>query len=139
LPLAGLTAQQALVNYAGVRAGEEVPIHGGAGGVGASTIRLAAILGARVTATVRSDEGELVRGFGAQRVIDVRAEGFDESGAAYDIVIDTVGGQTLDRSLSVLRRGWQDDEQLATTRPRKPRQARDVSGRVRALEGARPR
>ncbi len=105
LPLAGLTALQALVNHAAVQPGEEVLVHGGAGGVGALTVQLAAILGARVTATVRSDEGELVRGFGAGRVIDVRAEGFDESGAAYDVVIDTVGGQTLDRSFSVLGRG----------------------------------
>jgi NADPH:quinone reductase-like Zn-dependent oxidoreductase len=69
------------------------------------TVQLAAILGAHVTATVRSDAGELVRGFGAGRVIDVRTEAFDENGAAYDVVIDTVGGETLDRSFGVLRRG----------------------------------
>jgi NADPH:quinone reductase-like Zn-dependent oxidoreductase len=80
-------------------------VHGGAGGVGALTVQLAAILGARVTATVRSDARELVSGFGAQRVIDVRTEAFDEAGGAYDVVIDTVGGRTLDRSFGVLRRG----------------------------------
>jgi NADPH:quinone reductase-like Zn-dependent oxidoreductase len=105
LPLAGLTALQALVDHAAVQPEEEVLVHGGAGGVGALTVQLAAILGAHVTATVRSDAGDLVRGFGAERVIDVRAETFEESGAAYDIVIDTVGGQTLDRSFAVLRRG----------------------------------
>jgi NADPH:quinone reductase-like Zn-dependent oxidoreductase len=105
LPLAGLTALQALVDHAAVQPGEAVLVHGGAGGVGALTVQLAAILGAHVTATVRSDAGELLRGFGAQRVIDVRAEAFDEDGAAYDVVIDTVGGETLDRSFSVLRRG----------------------------------
>lgn len=104
LPLAGLTALQALVDHAAVQPGESVLVHGGAGGVGALAVQLAAILGARVTATVRSDAGELVRGFGARRVIDVRAEAFDESGP-YDIVIDTVGGETLDRSFGVLRRG----------------------------------
>ncbi len=52
-------------------------MHGGAGGVGALTVELAAILGAHVTATVRSDAAELVRGFGARRVIDVRSETFD--------------------------------------------------------------
>jgi NADPH:quinone reductase-like Zn-dependent oxidoreductase len=62
-------------------------------------------LGARVTATVRSDAAELVRQFGAARVIDVRTQGFDESGVAYDVVVDTVGGGTLDRSFGVLRRG----------------------------------
>ncbi len=105
LPLAGLTALQALVDHAAVRPGEAVLVHGGAGGVGALTVQLAAILGARVTATVRSDAGKLVRGFGAGRVIDVRTEAFDESGAIYDVVVDTVGGEVLDRSFGVLRRG----------------------------------
>jgi NADPH:quinone reductase-like Zn-dependent oxidoreductase len=113
LPLAGLTALQALVDHAAVRPGEAVLVHGGAGGVGALTVQLAAILGARVTATIRSDAGELVRGLGAERVIDVRTEAFDENDPAYDpaydppydVVIDTVGGETLDRSFGVLRRG----------------------------------
>jgi NADPH:quinone reductase-like Zn-dependent oxidoreductase len=105
LPLAGLTALQALVDHAAVQPAEAVLVHGGAGGVGALTVQLAAILGARVTATVRSDARDLVVAFGAQRVIDVRTEVFDESGPAYDVVIDTVGGETLDRSFGVLRRG----------------------------------
>jgi NADPH:quinone reductase-like Zn-dependent oxidoreductase len=106
LPLAGLTALQALVDHAAVQPGEAVLVHGGAGGVGALTVQLAAILGARVTATVRSDAQELLGSFGAQRVIDVRTEAFDEDGtAAYDVVIDTVGGETLDRSFGVLRPG----------------------------------
>jgi NADPH:quinone reductase-like Zn-dependent oxidoreductase len=105
LPLAGLTALQALVDHAAVQPGEAVLIHGGAGGVGVLTVQLAAIIGAHVTATVRSDAGEFLRGLGAGRVIDVRAEAFDEGGAAYDVFIDTVGGQTLDRSFGVLRRG----------------------------------
>jgi NADPH:quinone reductase-like Zn-dependent oxidoreductase len=104
LPLAGLTAWQALVDHAAVRPGEEVLVHGGAGGVGALTVQLAATLGARVTATVRSDAGELLHGFGAERVIDVRSEAFEETGP-YDVIIDTVGGATLDRSLALVRRG----------------------------------
>lgn len=104
LPLAGLTALQALVDQAAVRPGEAVLVLGGAGGVGALTVQLAAILGAHVTATVRSDARELLGGFGAQRVIDVRTEAFDESGP-YDVVIDTVGGEALDQSFAVLRRG----------------------------------
>ncbi|OMC41869.1 NADP-dependent oxidoreductase [Mycobacterium sp. IS-1264] len=105
LPLAGLTALQALVDQAAVQPGEAVLVHGGAGGVGALTVQLAAILGAEVTATVRSDAGELLRGFGAQQVIDVRTQRFEETGDTYDVVIDTVGGETLDRSFSVVRRG----------------------------------
>ncbi|OCB25500.1 alcohol dehydrogenase [Mycobacterium malmoense] len=103
LPLAGLTALQALADHAGVRPGESVLVHGGAGGVGALTVQLAAMLGTRVTATVRSDVGDLVRGWGAVRVIDVRTEELDD--ADYDVVIDTVGGETLDRSFRLLRRG----------------------------------
>lgn len=105
LPLAGLTALQALVDHAAVQPGESVLVHGGAGGVGLLTVQLAAMLGARVTATVRSDTANLLRGCGAQRVIDVRTEAFDETGAGYDVVIDTVGGPTLERSFGVLRRG----------------------------------
>jgi NADPH:quinone reductase-like Zn-dependent oxidoreductase len=105
LPMAGLTALQALVDHAGVQAGEKVLIHGGAGGVGAMTVQLAAILRAQVTTTVRSDDYALIRSFGADRVIDVRTEAFDEDDAVYDVVIDTVGGETLDRSFGVLRRG----------------------------------
>ena len=105
LPLAGLTALQALVDHAAVRTGESVLVHGGAGGVGALTVQLAAQLGAEVTATVRSDTEELVRGFGASHVIDTRTAEFDDASASYDVVVDTVGGQTLDRSFGVLRRG----------------------------------
>jgi NADPH:quinone reductase-like Zn-dependent oxidoreductase len=105
LPMGGLTAMQALIDHAAVRPGEAVLVHGGAGGVGLLTVQLAAIMGAHVTATIRSDAAGLLRGLGAGRVIDVRAEAFDEGGAAYDVVIDTVGGQTLDRSFGVLRRG----------------------------------
>jgi NADPH:quinone reductase-like Zn-dependent oxidoreductase len=104
LPLAGLTALQALIDHAAVQPGEAVLVHGGAGGVGALTVQLAAILGAHVTATVRSDAREFLGGFGVRRVIDVRTEAFGESGP-YDIVIDTVGGETLDRSFAVLHRG----------------------------------
>ena len=104
LPLAGLTALQALVDHAAVQPGESVLVHGGAGGVGALTVQLASVLGANVTATVRSDAAELVTGFGAERVIDVRTENFADSGP-YDVIVDTVGGETLQRSAAVLRPG----------------------------------
>jgi NADPH:quinone reductase-like Zn-dependent oxidoreductase len=105
VPLAGLTAWQALVEHAKVQAGERVLVHGGGGGVGALTVQLAHDLGAEVTTTVRSAVADVVRGFGADHVIDTRTEAFDAAGAAYDVVIDTVGGETLDRSFAVLRRG----------------------------------
>ena len=105
LPLAGLTALQALVDHAHVQPGERVLVTGGAGGVGALAVQLAAQFGADVTATLRSDAVELARNLGARNVIDVRTQAFDDGGAAYDVVIDTVGGDTLDRSFAVLRRG----------------------------------
>ena len=77
LPLAGLTAWQALVDHAKVQPGERVLVHGGAGGVGAFTVQVAHALGAEVTTTVRGDVAELVRGFGADHVVDTRTEVFD--------------------------------------------------------------
>ena len=105
LPLAGLTALQALVDHAGVQPTEKVLVLGGAGGVGALTVQLGHLLGADVTATVRSDVADLVRRRGATRVIDTRTEAFDASNDRYDVVIDTVGGDDSARAFSVLRRG----------------------------------
>jgi NADPH:quinone reductase-like Zn-dependent oxidoreductase len=105
LPLAGLTAWQALVDHAGVHHGERVLVTGGAGGVGALAVQLAAQLGADVTATVRSDAVELVRNLGARKVIDVRSAGLHDSQTAYDVVIDTVGGPNSRDLFRVLRRG----------------------------------
>ncbi len=105
LPLAGLTALQALVDHAGALPSEKVLVLGGAGGVGALTVQLGHLLGADVTATVRSDVADLVRQRGATRVIDTRIEAFDESDDRYDVVIDTVGGDDPARAFSVLRRG----------------------------------
>jgi NADPH:quinone reductase-like Zn-dependent oxidoreductase len=105
LPLAGLTAWQALFDHARVQRGERVLVTGGAGGVGALAVQLAAHLGAVVTATVRSDAVELVRNLGARKVIDVRTDAVDDGQAAYDVVIDTVGGPTLERLFRVLRGG----------------------------------
>ncbi len=105
LPLAGLTAWQALVDHAEVHHGERVLVTGGAGGVGALAVQLAAHLGADVTATIRSDAVELVRDLGARKVIDVRSAALDGNQAAYDVVIDTVGGPTPRDLFRVLRGG----------------------------------
>jgi NADPH:quinone reductase-like Zn-dependent oxidoreductase len=105
LPLAGLTALQALVDHAHVESGERVLVTGGAGGVGALTVQLAAHLGAEVTATVRSNAVDFLRSLGARKVIDVRTDAIEDSRAAYDVVIDTVGGPTLDLSFQALRPG----------------------------------
>lgn len=106
LPLAGLTAWQALFDHARVQPGERVLVHGGAGGVGAFAVQLAVASGADVTTTVRSDAArDTATDFGARRVIDTRTEQFDGPEAVYDVVIDTAGGQTLERSFGVVRPG----------------------------------
>jgi NADPH:quinone reductase-like Zn-dependent oxidoreductase len=102
LPLAALTAWQALVDHAKLVPGEQVLVHGGAGGVGVYTVQLAATLGGHVTATARGADAPFVRQLGADRVIDYTAEAFDETASRFDIVVDTVGGATLERSYGVL-------------------------------------
>jgi NADPH:quinone reductase-like Zn-dependent oxidoreductase len=103
LPLPALTARQAL-DRAEVTADDVVLIHGAAGAVGGYATQMAVAMGAEVTVTAVSAI-DYVRSLGAQRVIDVRAEPFDTEAGAYDVVIDTVGGQTLDRSYAVLCEG----------------------------------
>jgi NADPH:quinone reductase-like Zn-dependent oxidoreductase len=104
LPLAALTAWQALVDHAKIRSGERVLIHGGAGGVGGYATQIAAARGAHTTVTSRG-QIDYVMSLGAQTVIDARSDDFDTEPGVFDIVIDTVGGQTLARSFPVLRRG----------------------------------
>lgn len=105
ISLAGLTAYQALFDHASVAQGEQVLVHGGAGGVGAYAVQLAAGHGAHVTATAADKDLAFVTSLGAERVIDFRREDFDDRTEFYDVVIDTVGGTTLDRSFPVLKRG----------------------------------
>jgi NADPH:quinone reductase-like Zn-dependent oxidoreductase len=105
VPLAALTAWQALVEHAAVQSGERVLVHGGAGGVGVYAVQLAAARGADVTATATGDDAAFVETLGASRVIDFRNEAFDEVVSGLDAVLDTVGGSTLDRSYDVLRQG----------------------------------
>jgi NADPH:quinone reductase-like Zn-dependent oxidoreductase len=104
LPLGGLTAWQALVDHAALTSGQHVLVHGGAGGVGAYAVQLAAHLGARVTATARADDAELVTSYGADAVIDYTTA-FEEQVADVDIVFDTAGGDVVARSWPVLRPG----------------------------------
>lgn len=105
VPLAGLTAWQALFDHARVVAGERVLVHGGAGGVGAFVVQLAVDRGARVTATGRGSAAAHVLALGAERFVDYETEAFDARPRAFDVVIDTVGGATVDRSFGVLERG----------------------------------
>jgi len=105
LPLAALTAWQALVDHAGLVTGETVLVHGGAGGVGVYGVQIAAGLAAHVIATDITANADTVRSLGAERFIDVTTEKFDQTVADVDVVLDTIGGDTLERSYGVLRRG----------------------------------
>jgi NADPH:quinone reductase-like Zn-dependent oxidoreductase len=105
IPLAALTSWQALVEHARLEAGESILIHGAAGGVGSAAVQLAVALGANVTATARTADIDFVHSLGATHVIDVDAGPFDDGFAPTDVVLDTIGGETLRRSFGALRRG----------------------------------
>ncbi len=110
VPLVLITAWEALVDRVGLRAGEKVLIHAGAGGVGHVAVQLARHLGARVAATVSgAEKARLVGELGAELVIDYTREDFVErtlawtAGAGADVVLDTVGGATFAQSFPAVR------------------------------------
>ena len=103
VPLSALTAWQALFDQGELAAGQRVLVHGGAGGVGTFAVQLAHWRGAHVTATSSARDADLVRELGADEVIDYRSQRFEDVVADQDLVFDTVGGETWERSWSVLR------------------------------------
>lgn len=103
LPLVALTAWQALVELGDVRPGQKVLIHAGAGGVGSIAIQLAKHLGAEVATTASAANAEFVRMLGADLVIDYRTQDFEEMLRGYDFVLDSLGGENLEKSLRILR------------------------------------
>jgi alcohol dehydrogenase len=105
LPLAGTSAYQALVEHANLQHGQKVLIHGGAGGIGTFAIQIAKNIGAYVTATASSDDSEFVKSLGADENIDYKSRKFEELLKDYDVVFDTVGGETYKKSYQVLKPG----------------------------------
>ncbi|MGP3688612.1 NADP-dependent oxidoreductase [Streptomyces sp. IBSNAI002] len=105
LPLAALTAWQALVDTAGVTAGQRVLVHAAAGGVGHLAVQIAKALGAYVIGTASAGKHEVLRGLGADEVIDYRTTDFEDAVTDVDVVIDAIGGDCTQRSLSVLKPG----------------------------------
>lgn len=105
LPLAALTAWQALVETAGLRDGQRVLIHAAAGGVGHLAVQIAKELGAHVTGTASAPKHDFLRELGADACVDYRSEDFTDTDEPYDVVLDTLGGETATRSVSVLRPG----------------------------------
>jgi NADPH:quinone reductase-like Zn-dependent oxidoreductase len=105
LPLVALTAWQALVEQGNVQPGQKVLIHAGAGGVGSIAIQLAKHLGATVATTASSSNAGFVRDLGADIVIDYRTQDFEQRLSGYDLVLDSLGGQNLQKSLRILKPG----------------------------------
>jgi NADPH:quinone reductase-like Zn-dependent oxidoreductase len=101
-PLSALTAWQALFDQGELERGQRVLVHGGAGGVGSFAVQLARWRGAHVTATSSGRDADFVRDLGAEEVIDYRTQRFEDEVADLDLVFDTVGGDTWERSWDVL-------------------------------------
>lgn len=105
LPLASLTAWQALVDTAGVRPGRRVLIHAAAGGVGHLAVQIAKARGAHVIGTASAGKHDLLRALGADELVDHRTRDFAECVRDVDVVVDSIGGPTWSRSLRTLRPG----------------------------------
>ncbi|MEV4206339.1 NADP-dependent oxidoreductase [Nocardia salmonicida] len=127
LPLVALTAWQALVERGNLQPGQRVLIHAGAGGVGSIAIQLAKHLGATVATTVSTGNVEFVRELGADVVIDYRDQDFEQLLDGYDLVLDSLGGKNLEKSLRVLRPGG---KAIGIAGPPDPAFARDLGANL---------
>jgi NADPH:quinone reductase-like Zn-dependent oxidoreductase len=103
LPLVGLTAWQVLFEQARLQRGEKILIHAGSGGVGAIAIQLAKHVGATVATTTSAANADLVRNLGADVVVDYKKEDFGTTLRGYDVVLNSLGKETLEKSLNVLK------------------------------------
>ena len=101
----GATAWEALIDTANLRAGQAVLIHGGSGGVGHLAIQIAKARGAKVFATASTANQEFLRQMGADIAIDYTRTRFEDVAKEVDVVLDTVGGDTLERSYGVVKKG----------------------------------
>jgi NADPH:quinone reductase-like Zn-dependent oxidoreductase len=104
VPLAGLTAYQALFTHGNLKKGEKVLIHAGAGGVGIYAIQLAKQAGAYVITTASERNHELLKSLGADEVIDYRNTKFEEVLSDIDVVFDTMGGDVQRNSFKVIKK-----------------------------------
>jgi NADPH:quinone reductase-like Zn-dependent oxidoreductase len=105
VPLSALTAWQALFEHASLVVGQTILIHGGAGGVGVFAVQLARWAGAHVIATASARNRDFLRELGADEFIDYTTTRFEDVVHDVDFVFDLVGGDTLQRSWQVIKRG----------------------------------
>jgi NADPH:quinone reductase-like Zn-dependent oxidoreductase len=123
LPLVALTAWQALAERAQVKQGQNVLIHAGSGGVGTLAIQLAKHLGATVATTAGTPNISLVKSLGADIVIDYRKDDFAKRLAGYDVVLNSLGADVLQESMSVLKPGG---KLISISGPPDPAFAREI-------------
>lgn len=133
LPLAALTAYQALVDTAGVRPGQRVLVHAAAGGVGHLAVQIAKARGAYVIGTASAPKHDFVRSLGADEVIDYRSVDFAEAVQDIDVVLDPLSGDTRARSLGILRPGGVLVSLLPGTDPDEAARADGLGVRVETL------
>src|SRR5688572_27454845 len=105
IPLVGLTAWQVLIERANLKKGQKVLIHAGSGGVGTFAIQLAKHIGATVATTTSAPNVDLVKSLGADVVIDYKKEDFEKLLSGYDVVLNSLSKDTLEKSLKVLKPG----------------------------------
>jgi NADPH:quinone reductase-like Zn-dependent oxidoreductase len=123
IPLVGLTAWQALVEKARLKRGQKVFIQAGSGGVGTFAIQLAKHLGATVATTTSAGNTALVKGLGADVVVDYKKDNFEERLSGYDLVLNSQDGKTLAKSLGILKPGG---SLISISGPPDPQFAEDI-------------
>ncbi|MFD9031928.1 NADP-dependent oxidoreductase [Streptomyces sp. NPDC059567] len=133
LPLAALTAYQALVDTAAVAPGQRVLVHAAAGGVGHLAVQIAKARGAYVIGTASEPKHDFVRSLGADEVIDYRTTDFRDVAHDIDVVLDPMSGETRARSLEVLRPGGVLVSLLPPTDPDEAQKAEARGVRVETL------
>jgi NADPH:quinone reductase-like Zn-dependent oxidoreductase len=104
-PLVALAAWQALVDVANVQPGQKVLVHAGAGGLGSTVIQVARHLGAYVATTAHTNDVDKVKALGADEIIDFTTTDFADVLSGYDVVLDSLGAASLEKSLTVLKPG----------------------------------
>src|SRR5882724_4533821 len=134
VPLAALTAWQSLFDTAQLQPGQRVLIHAGSGGVGHFAVQLAKWKGAYVFATASTKNQDLLRKLGVDEPIDYTQQRFEDVARNIDIVLDTLGGETQERSWSVLEKGG---VLVSLVQPPSEETAKDLGVRA-AIMGAQP-
>lgn len=128
VPLSALTVWQAFFDHANLTAGQRVLIHGAAGGVGAFAVQIAHWCGAYVIGTASAGNRDFLLGLGADEVIDYQKERFEQVVHDVDVVLDTIGGETRERSWQVLK-----PEGILITLPAPTTEGKEVTQGKRGL------